>query len=84
MNKLIEYSENFETINNQMPLRSNCNSMTVVNTGTATAAINAIPILPNQQYVIQGNENEINTTTYLLSFTTAGTQQVIVIRKIYK
>jgi hypothetical protein len=65
-------------------LRSECNSITVINTGTATAIIDGLEVLPGAQYYSPGNESEINMTRYRLSFSGVGTQVVLVIRKIYK
>lgn len=81
MIKFYEYSQLYNT---PQELRSECNSLTVINTGTATAIIDGLEIAPNAQYYSPGNENEFNETRYRLSFTGAGTQQVLVIRKIYK
>ncbi len=81
MQKFYEY---FQLYNQPSELRSECNSLTVINTGTATAVIDGLEVAPNAQYYSPGNENEINMTRYRLSFTGVGTQQVLVIRKIYK
>jgi len=77
------YYEDFQLYNTPQEVRSDCNSLTVINTGTATANLNGVDILPQQQYIILGNENEVNQTRYRLSFTGAGSETVIVIRKIY-
>lgn len=82
---MIEFYEYFQLYNIPQELRSDCNSLTVINTGTDTAILEGLQILPGNQYVIDGNVNEKNTTRYRLSFiTTGGTEQVLVIRKIYK
>jgi hypothetical protein len=78
-----KYYEDFQLYNQPQEVRSECNSLTVINTGTATAVLNGVEILPTEQYVVNGNENELNVTRYRLAFTGAGTEQVIVIRKIY-
>ena len=79
-----KYYEDFQLINTPSEVKSECNAVTVLNTGTATAVLNGVEIIPGAQYVNLGNENEFNTTRYRLSFTGAGTEQVLVIRKIYK
>jgi len=79
-----KYYEDFQLINSPQEVKSDCNAVTVINTGTATAILNGVEIIPGAQYVNLGNENEFNTTRYRLSFTGAGTEQVLVIRKIYK
>jgi hypothetical protein len=81
---MIQFYEYFQLYNSPQELRSECNSLTVVNTGTATALIDGLEVLPGAQYYAPGNENEVNMTRYRLSFTGAGTEQVLVIRKIYK
>jgi hypothetical protein len=79
-----KYYEDFQLINSPQEVKSDCNAVTVVNTGTATAILNGVQIVPGGQYINLGNENEYNTTRYRLSFTGVGTEEVLVIRKIYK
>lgn len=79
-----KFTEDFKLINTPQEVRSECNQLTVLNTGTATAVLNGVAIAPGDQYVSPGNENELNLTRYRLSFTGVGTNQVIVIRKIYQ
>lgn len=81
MRNFYEYTQLYNT---PQELRADCNSLTVINTGTAIALIDGTPIVPNAQYYSPGNEDEFNVTRYRLSFSGAGTEQVIVIRKIYK
>jgi hypothetical protein len=79
-----KFTEDFKLINQPQEVRSECNQLTVINTGTATAVLNGLEIAPGDQYVSPGNENELNLTRYRLSFTGVGTEQVLVIRKIYQ
>jgi hypothetical protein len=81
---MAKYYEDFKLLNTPQEVISNCNSLTVLNTGTATAVLNGVDIIPGAQYIILGNENEYNETRYRLSFTGGGTEQVLVIRKIIK
>jgi hypothetical protein len=81
---MINYYEKFEIVNTPQEIISDCNSLTVVNIGTATAILNGLEVAPAAQYYSPGNETEFNTTRYRLSFTGVGTQEVILIRKIYK
>ena len=81
---MIEYNEKFELINTPQEIISDCNSITIVNTGSVIAVVNGLEINPGSQYYAPGNESEFNTTRYRLSFTAAGTQEVLVVRKIYK
>lgn len=78
-----KFTEDFKLINQPQEVRSECNQLTVINTGTATAVLNGLEIAPGDQYVSPGNENEYNLTRYRLSFTGGGNEQVLVIRKIY-
>lgn len=77
------YHEYFQLYNFPQELRADCNSLTLVNTGTAIAILNGLQILPGDQYVILGNENEVNISRYRLSFTGVGTEEILCIRKIY-
>lgn len=79
-----KFTEDFKLLNQPQEVRSDCNQLTVINTGTATAVLNGLEIAPGDQYVSPGNENELNITRYRLSFTGIGTEQVLVIRKIYQ
>jgi hypothetical protein len=81
---MISFYEKFELVNNTQEIPSDCNSITIINTGTATAVINGVEVIPGDQYYSPGNESEFNVTRYRLSFTGLGTNQVFIIRKIYK
>lgn len=81
---MITYFEKFEIVNTPQEIIADCNSLTIVNTGTAIAVINGLSVTPGSQYVATGNESEFNTTRYRLSFISPGSETVIVIRKIYK
>lgn len=81
--KLIKFREEFTLINRTQEIKSDCNTLNIINTGTATAIINGVTLLPGSQYYVQGNENELNETRYIISFTGAGTEEVQLIRKIY-
>jgi hypothetical protein len=79
-----KFTEDFQLVNVPKEVVSNCNQLTVLNTGTASAVLNGLVITPGSQYVSPGNENEFNLTRYRLSFTGVGTNEVLVIRKIYQ
>ena len=81
---MIDFYEKFELVNTPQEIIADCNSLTIVNTGTVNAVVNGLEIAPAAQYYAPGNESEFNSTRYRLSFTGLGTQQVLVIRKIYK
>jgi hypothetical protein len=81
--KLQKFREEFTFINITQEIKSDCNTINIINTGTSTAIINGVSLLPGDQYYVQGNEGELNETRYIISFTGAGTEEVKVIRKIY-
>lgn len=78
-----KFFEKFELINAPQEVRSLCNSITIINTGTATAVVNGLPLTTGNQYVSEGNQDEENTTNYSVRFAGAGTQQVFVIKKFF-
>jgi len=80
---MIKFREEFELVNQTKEIRSNCNTITIINIGGATAIVNGISIASGNQYYVQGNENEYNETRYRISFSGAGSEEVQVIRKIY-
>ena len=79
-----DFYEYFQLYNIPQELRADCNELTVLNLGTSIAIIEGLEIANGDQYISPGNENEINTTRYRLSFDNTGTNVVLVIRKIYK
>jgi hypothetical protein len=81
---MIKFKEEFQLINVPSEIISNCNQLTIINIGTAIAVLNGVDIASGDQYISPGNENEFNITNYRLSFSGAGTQIVMVIRKIYQ
>lgn len=83
MNRIINFREQFELVNQPKEIIANCNTINIINIGTAIAVVNGVEIPAGGQYYVQGNEYEFNDTRYLLSFSGAGTNEVYVIRKIY-
>lgn len=81
---MIKFYEYFQIYNQPQEIVSNCNSITVINIGTATAILDGLSLVPNAQYISQGNENELNESRYRVSFSGGGTEVLLVIRKIYK
>jgi hypothetical protein len=78
------FFEYFQLYNIPQELRADCNELTVVNLGTSVAIIEGLELANGDQYISPGNEDEVNTTRYRLSFDNTGTNVVLVIRKIYK
>jgi hypothetical protein len=81
---MIRFYEYFQIYNQPQEIVSNCNSITVINIGTATAILDGLSLVPNAQYISQGNQNEFNESRYRVSFSGVGTEVLLVIRKIYK
>lgn len=59
-----------------------CNDILFFNSTATTIYVNGFPVATGATLVINGNEGEINTTKYKLSFN-GGTGSVFVIRKKY-
>jgi len=81
---MINTYEYFQLYNIPSELRADCNEITVVNIGTSTAFIDGLELAAGDQYISTGNENELNSTRYRLSFDNTGVNKVLAIRKIYK
>jgi hypothetical protein len=65
---------------------SDCNDITFINQGTTNFTIMDVLLLPNQSLRITGNQGEIDTTTYILTFDTliSTGNLCTVIRKLYR
>lgn len=77
------FVEQAEIHNSPGEVRSNCNSITFLNSGTIAATVNGVPVAVGDQYVSNGNEGEENKTLYRLAFVGGGAGEMIVIRKTY-
>lgn len=77
---MVNFRETIDILTNPGEIKSNCNALTIINEGTATAFINGVTIIPGAQYIINGNEGEHNITQYVASFG-AGTTILRIIRK---
>lgn len=67
---------------NELDVDSFCNDILFYNGGAATVYVNGFPIAAGGTLIITGNEGEINTTKYKLSFN-GSTGSVYVVRKKY-
>jgi hypothetical protein len=67
---------------NDLDIDSFCNDILFYNTSAATVYINGFPVAAGGTLTISGNEGELNTTKYKISFN-GGTGSVFVIRKKY-
>lgn len=86
-----DFENEFQTINTVDQVRSNCNSITFINTGSTVAQVNGINLQPpatigenGEQLVISGNEGEVDKSIYRISFAGTGDNILQVIRKVYK
>lgn len=62
----------------------NCNAICFFNNGASTAVINNVMvILPQSGFSVNGEANETDNTQYVISFTGAGQNSLLAIRKIY-
>lgn len=59
------------------------NGITFINRGTTKAVVNSVELIPNDYLVVGGNYDEIDKTKWQYTFTGAGTNKLIIIRKIY-
>ena len=66
----------------ELDVDSFCNDITFYNGALTTVYVNGFPVATTGTLRISGNEGEINTTKYKLSFN-GGTGSVYVIRKKY-
>jgi hypothetical protein len=80
-----KYDISFISYNAPFIIPSNCNSITFLNVGTATAFIEGVPIISGSSITIDGNECEYSETYYSLTFDTTGggTQNFVAIKKTY-
>lgn len=78
-----KFIEEYQTYNTPSEIRSECNAITFINTGSSNVQINGINLTPGQQLISEGNEGEYNATRYRLSFSGVGNEICTVIRKIY-
>jgi hypothetical protein len=65
-------------------VRSDCSDITFYNIGTTVITLNAaLPLQPGQSITFNANNNEIDRTIYSFKFSGAGTNSIIIFRKIY-
>jgi hypothetical protein len=84
---LKEYDITFQGYATSSFIQTNCNSVTFTNLGTATAYIDQlVPLLQNQSLTIDGNECEITRHIFQVTFDTSvsgATNNLLVILKSY-
>lgn len=64
-------------------IASNCNAITILNTSTTIPFwVNNVQIVPGNQFIVEGNENEFDVTEYFIDM--KGLQgQCTVIKKMF-
>jgi len=84
--KALEYEVQFYGVDVPKYIDTNCNQLTFLNLGTATALIENVPLVQNQSLVIGGNAGEITNQRFFINFVTGVglTQNVVVILKRYR
>ena len=81
---MITYYVDVLNYNANNSVTSNCADITFFNAGTSNVLVNkALPIFPGGSVTFQANKDELDTTRYDFSFTSAGFNNLIVMRKIY-
>jgi hypothetical protein len=79
----ITYDVNFITYDVNGFITSNCNSITFINYGSNQVTIESVVLLQNQSLSIDGNAGEIMNKQFLATFTGAGTNNLVTIKKNY-
>jgi len=80
---VVKYKVEMNQITTNEKVISNCNAITFINVGGVSALINnSVPLVPNANLVIAGNENEMDVTEYSINFGASATGVITVIRKI--
>lgn len=65
---ITKYTTTTEVFYNQTEIKSDCNSILFVNTGTTNAIVDGLLLNPGQQLQISGNECELNVKSYPVAF----------------
>lgn len=76
-----KYKVEISQYSSNIKIDSNCNSISFVNAGTVDCTINQFILPAGASLSIDGNENEIDTTIYNITFASVGLIQVI--KKMY-
>ena len=79
----IPFDVNFITYDQNGFVTSNCNSITFINYGTNQVTIESVVLQQNQSLAIDGNAGEIMQKQFLATFTGAGTNNLVTIKKNY-
>lgn len=78
------YNINISSQVQSTPVASNCAEIAFINFGATTVVINnGLPLAPGASVSFNGNQNELDTTIYTLTFPPTGNNNCVVIRKYY-
>lgn len=83
MQTLIPFSINYEIITNSGPIESNCEGITFINIGAATATVLGVTLQQNQSLTIPCNIGEKDQTKYNVLFDSNADKRLNVLRKSY-
>lgn len=83
--KALEYEVQFYGVDVPKYIDTNCNQLTFLNLGTATALIENVPLVQGQSLIIGGNNAEYTKQRFFVNFVTGVglTQNCVVILKRY-
>ena len=80
---MIKYTPFFINYDIAQSIPTNCNSILFINQGTTTAIVENITIAPSQSFSIDGNEMEYMEATIQITFSGAGNNNLIVVKKVF-
>lgn len=81
---MVQYKIDILNLITNGQVRSDCADITFINSGTSTIILNNALSLPSGQSIsITANNDEIDRTIYTYTFQGAGTNSLVVFRKIY-
>lgn len=78
-----QYRTETQQYSTDTTVQSNCNSMAFINTGAVPVTIDKFVLAAGASLSIDGNEGEINVTTYRISFSGATNGVLTIIRKYF-
>ena len=82
-----KYKITIQQWNYSQPFRSpnNCNGITFINKSIDNSpSVNGYPLSYGEAFEISGNENEIDTTIYLIAIPSTGTPNLYIITKTFE
>ena len=81
---LQKYTVQLNAYETNQQLKSMCNSIQFYNAGTSSVTINnQLTLIGGQSFTIEGNENEICITDFILTFDNTAINNCLVTKKTY-